>query len=67
MRKRPPTHPPTYSPTHTHTRTDILECATNKGGCSDTCVETDGSFYCECPTGYKLKANNLTCESMRLC
>ena len=30
-------------------------------GCSDTCVNTIGSFVCTCPSGYKLDSDERTC------
>ncbi len=41
---------------------DINECSTNKGNCSDMCVNIIGSFLCTCPAGYQLNnTNNRTC------
>merc|ERR1739838_1054527 len=37
------------------------ECADENGGCSHTCVDTDGSYRCECPVDYILSADLLTC------
>ena len=37
---------------------DIDECATNNGGCSHECVNTDGSYFCTCPPGHVIAANN---------
>lgn len=31
---------------------DIDECAVNNGGCSQNCVNMDGSYMCECSEGY---------------
>ena len=30
--------------------------------CGQQCVNTRGSFYCECGEGYRLSANRRTCE-----
>ena len=42
--------------------TDINECSTNNGYCSQTCTNTNGSFYCLCSPGYILGGNNMTCN-----
>ena len=48
--------------------TDVNECATNNGGCAQTCTNTVGSFVCSCQSGYTLASNGLTCNGMyRLC
>lgn len=31
---------------------DIDECQKSKGGCQHQCVNTIGSYYCECRLGY---------------
>ena len=41
---------------------DIDECAQNNGGCSQRCVNDDGSFHCECTSGYSLIGNGFSCE-----
>ena len=43
---------------------DINECQKNNGGCSDQCVNTEGSYECVCPSGYKVQADQKTCEGM---
>ena len=40
--------------------TDINECATNNGGCSQVCLNTEGSYSCDCYSGYELGPNNHT-------
>ena len=37
------------------------ECLDNNGNCSHDCVNTEASYYCECPAGYSLQPNNRTC------
>lgn len=37
------------------------ECTVNNGGCSQTCVDTPASYYCDCLPGYHLTTNT-TCE-----
>ena len=41
---------------------DIDECLNNNGSCEDICINTEGSFYCQCSTGLALSADNRTCE-----
>lgn len=40
---------------------DVDECAKNTHGCSDTCINTPGSFVCECKAGYSLGIDEKTC------
>ena len=41
---------------------DIDECQTNNGGCGDRCVNTAGSYHCECDKeGYTLSDDKHTC------
>ena len=40
---------------------DVNECNTNNGGCSHTCNNTQGSYFCECPDGMHLDADFRTC------
>ena len=35
-----------------HHNLDIDECIVNNGGCQEICTNTNGSFYCSCPSGY---------------
>ena len=42
--------------------TDINECSDSNGGCDDDCINTIGSFYCECDSGYALQTNGKTCN-----
>lgn len=46
---------------------DKNECNTNNGGCSHSCVNTEGSFTCECQSGLVLQDDGLTCEGMYAC
>lgn len=38
------------------------ECATNNHGCDHECVNTLGSFKCECRIGYELHSDGKKCE-----
>lgn len=41
---------------------DVNECAENPGVCANgLCVNTDGSFRCECPFGYSLDFTGVSC------
>ena len=41
---------------------DVDECESDKGGCQHKCLNTDGSFRCECQEGFKLQTDKKTCE-----
>ncbi len=43
------------------------ECAQSNGGCQHECVNTDGSFYCRCRSGYTLSTDGLTCDDVDEC
>ncbi|KAG5899801.1 hypothetical protein JTB14_010241 [Gonioctena quinquepunctata] len=44
----------------------INECHDNNGGCTQKCVDTPSSFYCDCNHGYKL-VDNRTCKDIDEC
>lgn len=42
--------------------TDMNECVENPGICGNgLCINTDGSFRCECPFGYNLDYTGVNC------
>ncbi|XP_078284467.1 tolloid-like protein 2 [Rhinoraja longicauda] len=41
---------------------DKDECSLNNGGCQHQCVNTLGTFLCQCHLGYTLHANRLDCK-----
>ena len=41
---------------------DINECLDNNCTCSHHCINTEGSYHCECPPGYILQPNKHDCE-----
>ncbi len=41
---------------------DIDECSSNNGGCSQICINTMGSFFCDCNAGYSLDGEGRTCN-----
>ena len=43
---------------------DINKCTINNGGCSQVCLNTEGSYTCDCYPGYELGPNNHTCNGM---
>lgn len=40
---------------------DINECTVGTSGCSHTCANTDGGYFCSCPLGMTLDTNRKTC------
>ncbi|XP_054253822.1 fibrillin-2 isoform X1 [Indicator indicator] len=50
------------------TREDVNECLESPGLCSDGhCINTDGSFRCECPMGYNLDYTGVRCIDTNEC
>nr|XP_018903909.1 PREDICTED: tolloid-like protein 1 isoform X1 [Bemisia tabaci] len=41
---------------------DMDECEIRNGGCQHICVNTLGSFYCKCRSGFSLLANGYGCK-----
>nr|XP_008508905.1 PREDICTED: fibrillin-3-like [Equus przewalskii] len=49
-------------------REDVNECAENPSVCANgLCVNTDGSFRCECPFGYSLDFTGISCQDIDEC
>ena len=42
--------------------TDINECLSSNGGCSQICINSIGSYNCSCQSGYVLLSDNKTCS-----
>ena len=40
---------------------DINECTEDSDDCSHDCYNTVGSYLCDCPTGYELDTDEVTC------
>ena len=40
---------------------DTNECLDNNGGCDQICVNTIGSYSCDCKSGYLLQSNDRDC------
>ncbi|XP_055859606.1 uncharacterized protein LOC106063092 isoform X3 [Biomphalaria glabrata] len=49
--------------TDTHKCKDIDECSIKTHKCSQLCTNQVGYYTCSCNVGYKLSADNLTCEA----
>ena len=43
---------------------DIDECSDGTHDCSQTCINTVGSFTCGCGNGYLLDTDKFTCNGM---
>lgn len=41
---------------------DVNECAVENGGCQNICVNSEGSYRCECSQGYALQSDGMNCE-----
>ena len=41
---------------------DINECQSNNGNCDQMCVNTIGSYMCNCSEGYLLSEDLTTCD-----
>lgn len=46
---------------------NINECSENNGGCDQICIDTQGSYACNCETGYNLGPDDHTCENIDEC
>ena len=42
--------------------TDIDECDDENGDCDQTCVNEDGTYHCECLSGYLLDEDKMRCS-----
>uniref|UniRef100_A0A8C5PID7 Growth arrest specific 6 n=1 Tax=Leptobrachium leishanense TaxID=445787 RepID=A0A8C5PID7_9ANUR len=47
--------------------TDKDECLVLNGGCSHYCNNKLGTYHCLCPSGFRLRENNRTCEDINEC
>ena len=46
---------------------DINECVLGTSVCNQLCNNTVGSYMCSCKTGFKLSADNQTCNGTNIC
>lgn len=42
--------------------TDIDECIDHMSKCSQSCINTPGSYVCDCNQGFKLENDSITCS-----
>uniref|UniRef100_A0A3B3BTJ2 EGF-like domain-containing protein n=1 Tax=Oryzias melastigma TaxID=30732 RepID=A0A3B3BTJ2_ORYME len=40
---------------------DVNECEEFNGGCQQTCINTAGSYHCECSEGFRMHTDGRTC------
>nr|XP_009935964.1 PREDICTED: multiple epidermal growth factor-like domains protein 6 [Opisthocomus hoazin] len=45
----------------------VDECQVHNGGCQHRCVNTLGSYYCECKPGFRLHTDGRTCIAVHTC
>lgn len=50
-----------------HLSLDIDECVENNGSCEQNCINTPGSFICDCPKGFRLSDDMSSCEDVNEC
>lgn len=46
---------------------NIDECATDNGGCAQSCHDAEGSYSCSCSDGYALDADGHSCNDVDEC
>ena len=46
---------------------DVNECAEDNGGCTQECVNIDGSYECRCSVGYFMESDGKTCSDLDEC
>uniref|UniRef100_A0A1X7SF39 EGF-like domain-containing protein n=1 Tax=Amphimedon queenslandica TaxID=400682 RepID=A0A1X7SF39_AMPQE len=47
--------------------TDINECDTNNGECEQDCINTIGSYQCQCREGFEFTSNGRSCTDIDEC
>ena len=45
---------------------DINECINGTQNCSQICTNTNGSFMCDCNSGYLLDTDKISCNGMQI-
>eukprot|EP00729_Bicosta_minor_P013171 gene13171-26738_t len=46
---------------------DVDECESGNNDCDHVCINTDGSFKCNCYDGYQLQGNKRSCKDVDEC
>ncbi|XP_077519179.1 uncharacterized protein LOC144129129 isoform X3 [Amblyomma americanum] len=46
---------------------DVDECKEQLLNCSHSCINLEGSAFCSCPFGMRLRPDNLTCDDVNEC
>ena len=49
---------------HGNVHVDINECHERTDGCHQKCVNTNGSYTCDCQTGYRIASDGYTCTGI---
>ncbi|CAI9731634.1 von Willebrand factor type A, EGF and pentraxin domain-containing 1 [Octopus vulgaris] len=52
---------------HSATCKDINECTKENGRCAHQCINTEGSYLCECNQGYTLEIDGHSCSDIDQC
>ena len=45
---------------------DINECREERDVCHQECVNTDGSYHCDCRSGYRLTVDEISCNGIEI-
>ncbi|XP_053389047.1 mucin-like protein [Mercenaria mercenaria] len=49
------------------TCSDVNECLLDSNGCKQHCKNTNGSYFCECNSGYELESDGHSCKDIDEC
>ncbi len=52
---------------NSHSTADIDECLNGNAGCTQDCMNKNGSFSCSCRAGFFLKGDGRTCGDINEC
>ena len=56
-----------HSLNHNFCSADIDECLTNTDQCEQGCTNTDGTYVCNCSSGYELLPDGYKCAGWLCC